>query len=57
MAEARHYCADCDTHFRASIEEHAELCHDGGFFRGIENGDYQDYLRLRSYDTVSQLGR
>ena len=38
-----HYCADCDTHFRASIEQHAETYHDSGLFRGVQNGDYTDY--------------
>jgi len=57
MAEANHYCATCDTHFRASIEQHAETYHDDGIFRGIEDGTFQDYLRVRSYDTLSNLGR
>jgi len=56
MAEAKHYCATCDTHFRASIEQHAETYHDGEIFRGIENGNKQDYLRQRSHDTLSNLG-
>lgn len=43
MARAEHYCADCGTHFQASIEEHARIEHDGGIFRGIENGDWRDY--------------
>lgn len=43
MAESDHYCADCDTHFRCSIETHAEVDHDGYMFRGVENGDWTDW--------------
>jgi len=57
MAEAKHYCADCDTHFRADPEQHAETYHDGGMFRGIEGGNKSDYLKVRSFDTLSNLGR
>jgi hypothetical protein len=49
MAEANHYCASCDTHFRADLEQHAEIYHDGGVFRGIEQGNYQDYKRLQQH--------
>jgi hypothetical protein len=42
---SKHYCADCDTHFRASIEQHAETYHNGGVFSGIEGGDFRDYER------------
>lgn len=45
MAEADHYCADCDTHFNASPEQHAETYHDGGIFRGVRNGNYRSYER------------
>lgn len=42
MAEANHYCDDCETHFRASIEQHAKTYHDGGMFIGVENGNWRD---------------
>jgi hypothetical protein len=45
MAEAKHYCADCQTHFRSSIEQHARTYHDGGLFNGVEDGDYKSYKR------------
>jgi hypothetical protein len=45
MAEAKHYCAECDTHFRVDPQEHADLEHDGYLFHGIENGDFRDYKR------------
>lgn len=44
-----HYCADCKTHFTASLEQHAKTYHDGGIFRGIENGDYKDYQRQQKF--------
>jgi hypothetical protein len=31
------------------METHAEVAHDGGVFRGIENGDYKDYQRREQY--------
>ena len=43
MAESNHYCSDCETHFRCSIERHAEVAHDGFMFRGVENGDWRDW--------------
>jgi hypothetical protein len=43
--KAKHYCADCETHFRASMEQHANTYHNGGVFRGVENGDWRDYER------------
>ena len=46
MAESKHYCRDCDTHLRCSIETHAEVAHDGFMFRGIENGDFRDWQRV-----------
>jgi len=50
MAEANHYCADCDTHFGGppnyvTPEEHADIAHNGGVFRGVRNGNYRDYER------------
>jgi hypothetical protein len=42
---AKHYCADCNFHFRADPEVHAEVYHDNGLFRGIVDGDYRDYYR------------
>lgn len=50
MAEANHYCADCDTHFggppnHMTPEEHADFTHGGGMFRGVRNGNYRDYER------------
>lgn len=49
MATARHYCADCETHFRGSVEDHAEAYHDGGIFRGLRDGDWRDWQRRRQY--------
>jgi len=49
MAVADHYCASCDTHYRADPEQHAETYHDGGIFRGIENGNWRDYERREQY--------
>jgi hypothetical protein len=49
MMESKHYCASCETHFRASIEQHAETYHEGGLFEGIENGDFRDYERRQSH--------
>lgn len=46
MAESDHYCADCDTHFKADPKVHADAEHDGGFFRGVENGDWRDWDRM-----------
>lgn len=40
---AKHYCADCNTHFRATLNQHAETYHDGGVFRGIRYGNFRDY--------------
>lgn len=50
MAESRHYCAECDTHFggppnHMTPEEHADYAHDGGVFRGVAGGDWQSYAR------------
>lgn len=50
MAEAKHYCADCDTHYGGppnyiNPEEHGDIAHGGGVFRGVSNGDYRDYER------------
>lgn len=50
MAQAKHYCADCDTHFggppnNISPAEHADVAHGGGMFRGIENGNYKSWER------------
>jgi len=49
MAESNHYCSDCDTHLRCDMETHADVAHDGGLFRGIENGDYKDYQRRKQF--------
>jgi len=54
MPHADHYCADCDTHFggppnNMTPEEHADVAHDGGLFRGIEDGDYEDWERKEQY--------
>lgn len=50
MVESKHYCADCQTHFGGSPnyvtpEEHADIAHGGGWFRGIANGDFRDWTR------------
>jgi len=49
MAEANHYCADCGTHFRADPETHARVEHDGGFFRGVIDGNYKDWQRKQQH--------
>ena len=54
MAQASHYCRDCDTHFggppnNITPEEHAEIAHDGGIFRGIRNGNYKDWNRKKEH--------
>lgn len=54
MARAKHYCADCDTHFGGppnyvTPQEHADIAHDGGVFRGIENGNYEDWQRREQF--------
>lgn len=51
MAEAEHYCADCDTHFGGppnymTPEEHVNYAHDSGVFRGVTNGDWKSYERV-----------
>lgn len=50
MARAKHYCRDCDTHFGGppnsiSPEEHADIAHEQGLFRGIRDGDKWDWQR------------
>lgn len=50
MAKAKHYCAECQTHFGGppnyiSPEEHANIEHDGGIFRGIKDGNFRDWKR------------
>lgn len=42
---AKHYCADCDTHYRATPRQHADTYHNGGFFSGVTDGNYKDYRR------------
>lgn len=53
MAIAKHYCACCDTHFggppnNITPEEHADIAHDSGVFKGIENGNKKDWERKYS---------
>lgn len=50
MARAKHYCADCQTHFRADIDVHAREYHDGAPFPGVEHGDFRDYRRLHRWN-------
>lgn len=50
MAQSKHYCAICDTHFggppnNITPEQHADTAHDGGLFKGIRNGNYKDWQR------------
>lgn len=50
MSGAEHYCATCDTHFGGAPnyvtpEEHADIAHDGGIFRGVVGGDWRDWER------------
>lgn len=47
---AKHYCADCDFHFRATPEQHADTYHGGGMFRGITNGNWRDYEFRKSHN-------
>lgn len=49
MAEANHYCADCEIHFRDTIEGHAETYHGGGLFRGVEDGNWRDWERRQQF--------
>jgi len=49
MAKANHYCAECDTHFRATVEQHANTYHNGGVFRGITDGNWRDWERKQQY--------
>lgn len=49
MAESKHYCKSCDTHLLCDMETHSEVAHDGGMFRGIEDGDYKDYERREQF--------
>lgn len=54
MARAKHYCATCDTHFgsdpnNVTPEEHANIEHDGGMFRGVKNGNYKDWKRKQNH--------
>lgn len=52
MPRSKHYCADCDTHFGGSPnnvtpQEHADIEHNGSMFRGVENGSYKDWVRMK----------
>lgn len=54
MARAKHYCADCETHFggppnNITPEEHANTAHNGGMFRGVRNGNYEDWKRKQQF--------
>lgn len=54
MSRAKHYCADCDTHFggdpnNITPEEHANIEHNGGMFRGIKDGNYRDWKRQKQF--------
>lgn len=49
MAESKHYCADCKTHFTVSPQEHADIEHGGGLFRGLEGGDWKDWRRRQRF--------
>jgi hypothetical protein len=54
MARAKHYCADCDSHFGGSPnnitpEEHANIAHNSGMFRGVQNGNYKDWKRKQQF--------
>lgn len=42
---AENYCADCNTHYNASPEQHAETYHNNGLFNGITGGNFRDYQR------------
>lgn len=63
MPKSRHYCADCDTHFggppdNITPEEHAEIEHNGGIFRGVEDGNYKDWKRKENYVEINfNMGR
>ena len=49
MARARHYCRDCQTHFRVSPRQHADTAHQGGLFRGIVDGTWRDWRRRQHH--------
>jgi hypothetical protein len=54
MAQSKHYCADCETHFGGppnyvTPEEHADHRHNGGLFRGVKNGNFRDWNRMERY--------
>lgn len=54
MVESKHYCADCDTHYGGSPnyispEEHADIAHEGKFFRGVENGNWKDWKEIEGF--------
>lgn len=54
MAQSKHYCADCETHFGGppnyvTPEEHADHRHNGGLFRGVKNGNFRDWNRVERY--------
>jgi hypothetical protein len=54
MAISKHYCATCDTHFGGppndvTPEEHADIEHNGSFFKGIVNGNYKDWQRKEQH--------
>ena len=55
MAESKHCCAECDTHFGGppndvTPEEHAEIAHEGGLFLGVKNGNWKDWNDCRLSD-------
>lgn len=52
MPRSKHYCADCDSHFggppnNVTPQEHADIEHNGSMFRGVENGSYKDWIRMK----------
>jgi len=54
MAKAKHYCASCDTHFggppnNITPQEHADIAHDSGIFKGIKNGTKKDWDRRQNH--------
>lgn len=54
MAEARHYCVECDTHFGGrpnyvSPEEHIDIAHEGCAARIVEDGDFRDWQRKEQF--------
>lgn len=54
MAQSKHYCATCETHYggppnNITPKEHADIAHDGKLFFGIKNGTWKDWKNQKSF--------